>query len=127
MSTSLLCNTCSKAITSEYVNLGEDRNYHPDCFNCSVCKKTLAGEQYFEMDNELYCENDYHKKFSPTCGGCNNLIIDEYVEVLGLQYHKGCFACHSCKKPFGGIAIFIFLFYLLLLFELCRKINNHLL
>lgn len=102
MATNLLCNTCSKDITSEYVALSEERNYHPDCFCCSICKTSLAGQQYFEMENELFCEDDYHKKFSPTCGGCQQIIKDEYVEVLGLNYHKSCFVCHDCKKPFGG-------------------------
>ncbi len=106
MSSPLLCNTCSKGITSEYVNLGEERNYHPECFNCSACKKSLAGEQYYEMENELYCENDYHKKFSPSCGGCQQTIFDEYIEVMGLNYHKNCFVCRGCKKTFGGKNLF---------------------
>ena len=103
MSNNLLCNTCSKTISSEYVSLSEDRNYHPECFRCSHCKKSLAGEQYYEMDNQLFCENDYHTLYSAKCGACNQIILDDHIEVMGSSYHNRCFVCQGCNKVLGGI------------------------
>lgn len=54
------CVGCLKPLTEgAYVKAGK-HNYHPNCFNCNVCKKNLRGQPYAEV------------KGYPRCGQCVN-------------------------------------------------------
>ncbi len=56
--------------------------WHPECFVCTICVKPLTPETYKEHSGKPYCEHDYHKLFSPKCGGCNTPITDVSVKSL---------------------------------------------
>lgn len=102
------CGTCSKALGAEYVNIADDQKYHPECFLCCICTKKLAGKLYFEVENKLYCEDDYHPRFSPACTHCDQIIKDDYVEIDGQNYHSSCFICQGCQRPFKSTYLIVF-------------------
>lgn len=53
------------------------KNYHDGCFKCIECHKPLSPNNYFERNGKgPYCEEDYHKLFSPKCTACLKPIRD---------------------------------------------------
>lgn len=98
-----LCWACGEAITDHVIRALE-RAYHPSCFTCATCKQQI-GEQAFAQGEvgEVYCLQDYYRKYAPKCNACNQLIIpkedgtDSYnVECLGRSYHENCYRCEVC-------------------------------
>uniref|UniRef100_A0A3B4FMS3 Filamin binding LIM protein 1 n=1 Tax=Pundamilia nyererei TaxID=303518 RepID=A0A3B4FMS3_9CICH len=98
-----LCWACGEAITDHIIRALE-RAYHLSCFTCTTCKRQI-GEQAFAQGEvgEVYCLQDYYRKYAPKCSACNQLIIpqedgtDSYtVECLGRSYHENCYRCEVC-------------------------------
>lgn len=98
-----LCWACGEVIKDQVIRALE-RAYHPSCFTCTTCKKQI-GEQSFAQGEvgEVYCLQDYYRKYAPMCNACNKLIIpkedgtDSYtVECLGHSYHENCYRCEDC-------------------------------
>ncbi|XP_069559271.1 filamin-binding LIM protein 1 [Brachyistius frenatus] len=98
-----LCWTCGEVITDHMVRALE-RAYHLSCFTCTTCKQQI-GEQAFAQGEvgEVYCLQDYYRKYAPKCRACNRLIIpkedgtDSYtVECLGRSFHENCYRCEVC-------------------------------
>lgn len=98
-----LCWACGEVIKDQVIRALE-RAYHPTCFTCTTCKQ-LIGEQRFAQGEvgEVYCLQDYYRKYAPKCNACNQLIIpkedgtDSYtVECLGHSYHENCYRCEVC-------------------------------
>ena len=50
--------------------------WHPEHFMCVHCKEPLGTQNFFERDNQPYCERDYYLLFSPRCASCNGPILD---------------------------------------------------
>ncbi|KAM3621958.1 uncharacterized protein V6R79_018262 [Siganus canaliculatus] len=98
-----LCWACGEAITDHVIRALE-RAYHLTCFTCATCKQQI-GEQAFAQGEvgEVYCLQDYYRKYAPSCHACNQLIIpkedgtDSYtIECLGHSYHENCYRCEVC-------------------------------
>ncbi|KAL3978258.1 hypoxia-inducible factor 1 alpha [Sarotherodon galilaeus] len=98
-----LCWACGEAITDHIIRALE-RAYHLSCFTCTTCKRQI-GEQAFAQGEvgEVYCLQDYYRKYAPKCSACKQLIIpqedgtDSYtVECLGRSYHENCYRCEVC-------------------------------
>lgn len=98
-----LCWACGEAITDRIIRALE-RPYHLTCFTCATCKQQI-GEQAFAQGEvgEVYCLQDYYRKYAPNCSACNRLIIpkedgtDSFtVECLGRSYHENCYRCEVC-------------------------------
>jgi len=53
--------------------------WHPEHFVCVHCKESLGTRNFFERDNQPYCERDYHLLFSPRCAFCSGPILDVRV------------------------------------------------
>ncbi|KAK2862110.1 hypothetical protein Q5P01_001643 [Channa striata] len=98
-----LCWSCGEVITDHVIRALE-RAYHNSCFTCTTCKQQI-GEQAFAQGEvgEVYCLQDYYRKYAPKCNKCDLLIIpkedgtDSYtVECLGRSYHEDCYRCQVC-------------------------------
>jgi paxillin len=94
------CSACDKPIVGQVITaLG--KQFHPEHFVCYHCKEELGTRNFFERDNQPYCEQDYHNLFSPRCGYCNGPILDKCVSALDQTFHAEHFFCHKCGQQFG--------------------------
>ncbi|KAM3922797.1 filamin-binding LIM protein 1 [Leptodactylus fuscus] len=97
------CAKCQTLILQHIVRaLGN--GYHPECFTCVVCNRTIADES-FAVDeyNDVHCAEDYYRKYAPICNSCQEPIIpkngqDSYkIECMGHNYHENCYRCEKCQ------------------------------
>ncbi|RUS73929.1 hypothetical protein EGW08_018301 [Elysia chlorotica] len=98
------CSVCSKPITDRLLR-ATGKPYHPDCFTCVVCGKSLDGIPFtVDATNQIHCIEDFHKKFAPRCCVCQKPIMpdpgqDETVRIVAMDksFHVDCYRCEDCK------------------------------
>ncbi|XP_055594939.1 lipoma-preferred partner homolog [Uranotaenia lowii] len=97
------CSVCLKPIL-ERILRATGKPYHPQCFTCIICGKSLDGIPFtVDATNQIYCIEDFHKKFAPRCCVCNKPIMpepgqDETIRVVALDrsFHINCYKCEDC-------------------------------
>jgi hypothetical protein len=55
----IFCARCDGVIIGRIVT-AMDRRWHPECFQCSVCRTLLEHVSSYEHDGHAYCHMDYH-------------------------------------------------------------------
>ncbi|XP_072138582.1 LIM domain-binding protein 3-like isoform X2 [Mobula birostris] len=96
-----LCGQCNSIIRGPFlVALG--RSWHPEEFNCTYCKTSLADTGFVEEQNNIYCERCYEQFFAPNCAKCNTKIMGEVMHALRQTWHTTCFVCAACGTSFGN-------------------------
>ncbi|GAB0094248.1 uncharacterized protein DMENIID0001_095090 [Sergentomyia squamirostris] len=97
------CSVCMKPIL-ERILRATGKPYHPGCFCCIVCGKSLDGIPFtVDATNQIHCIEDFHKKFAPRCCVCKLPIMpepgkEETVRVVALDrsFHPSCYKCEDC-------------------------------
>lgn len=112
-----VCNFCKEEISeNKFVSTDNEMFYHINHFKCCDCgililrnikiynfsETNLSELTYYEKDKKLYCQNDFHKHFSPICHFCNDLIKEQYISALGFSFHKDHFKCAECMEPLSS-------------------------
>uniref|UniRef100_A0A668V4F0 Zyxin n=1 Tax=Oreochromis aureus TaxID=47969 RepID=A0A668V4F0_OREAU len=101
-----VCSRCGEKITDRVLK-AVGQCFHAHCFRCSTCSCVLEGAPFITDDNNNpYCVQDYHRRFSPMCVSCNEPIIpapgsEETVRVVALDknFHLKCYRCEDCARP----------------------------
>ncbi|XP_052226648.1 lipoma-preferred partner homolog isoform X2 [Dreissena polymorpha] len=97
------CSICSKPITDRLLR-ATGKPYHPACFTCVVCGKSLDGIPFtVDATNQIHCIEDFHRKFAPRCCVCQKPIMpeqgqDSTVRVVAMDrsFHINCYRCEDC-------------------------------
>ncbi|GFS10849.1 lipoma-preferred partner-like protein [Elysia marginata] len=97
------CSVCSKPITDRLLR-ATGKPYHPECFTCVVCGKSLDGIPFtVDATNQIHCIEDFHKKFAPRCCVCQKPIMpdpgqEETVRIVAMDksFHVDCYRCEDC-------------------------------
>ncbi|XP_041648632.1 zyxin [Cheilinus undulatus] len=106
MNSLAVCSRCGEKITDRVLK-AVGQCFHAHCFRCSTCSCVLEGAPFITDDNNNpYCVQDYHRRFSPLCVSCNEPIIpapgsEETVRVVALDknFHLKCYRCEDCARP----------------------------
>ncbi|XP_049587536.1 zyxin [Syngnathus scovelli] len=106
MNSLAVCSRCGERITDRVLK-AVGQCFHSHCFRCSTCSCILEGAPFITDDNNNpYCVQDYHRRFSPLCVSCNEPIIpapgsEETVRVIALDknFHLKCYRCEDCARP----------------------------
>lgn len=99
------CSVCLKPIL-ERILRATGKPYHPQCFICCICGKSLDGIPFtVDATNQIHCIEDFHKKFAPRCCVCQMPIMpepgqDETIRVVALDrsFHVACYKCEDCNQ-----------------------------
>lgn len=105
------CSVCSKPITDRLLR-ATGKPYHPDCFTCVVCGKSLDGIPFtVDATNQIHCIEDFHKKFAPRCCVCQHPIMprhgeDETIRIVAMDksFHIECYRCEDCGMQLSSEA-----------------------
>ena len=89
--------------------------WHPQCFTCDKCAKQLSPNNFYEKNGKPYCEDDYHKLFSPKCEGCLTPITD--VRLAFPVYRIYNRKTHLITLTYGHVLLPVSVFSLSLTFD----------
>ena len=92
------CYKCQQSILGREIQLGF-HYYHPECFTCTECDKSLINEQ--KVGSTLLCHECVSKK-SKKCIYCNNPIKSRHTVYKGQPFHLECFKCNRCGSSIQG-------------------------
>ncbi|XP_051778197.1 lipoma-preferred partner [Erpetoichthys calabaricus] len=97
------CFICMKPIM-ERILRATGKAYHPHCFTCVECHRSLDGIPFtVDANNQIHCIEDFHRKFAPRCSVCKEPIMpaegqEETVRIVALDrdFHVQCYRCEDC-------------------------------
>lgn len=53
--------------------------WHRDCFTCSNCNNSLAGQRFTSRDDKPYCADCFGELFAKRCTACSKPITGIYL------------------------------------------------
>ncbi|XP_055315709.1 prickle planar cell polarity protein 3 isoform X4 [Sitodiplosis mosellana] len=99
------CIKCNKIITSGGVTYKNDP-WHRECFTCTHCSTSLAGQRFTSRDDHPYCAECFGELFAKRCTSCTKPITGiggtRFISFEDRHWHNDCFICASCKTSLVG-------------------------
>jgi len=80
---------------------------------CVKCQTNIDEGRWIEMDEgSVLCEKCWKNMYLPKCRRCDLPIENQAVSSsdgqLKGKYHRACFNCHTCHKPFPDKTFYVF-------------------
>ncbi|XP_015605899.1 paxillin-B isoform X2 [Cephus cinctus] len=99
------CVKCNKIITSGGVTY-KNEPWHRDCFTCSNCSTSLAGQRFTSRDEKPYCADCFGELFAKRCTACTKPITGiggtRFISFEDRHWHNDCFICAGCRTSLVG-------------------------
>ncbi|XP_034236877.1 LIM domain-binding protein 3 isoform X1 [Thrips palmi] len=99
------CVKCNKIITSGGVTY-KNEPWHRECFTCTNCNTSLAGQRFTSRDEKPYCADCFGELFAKRCTACVKPITGiggtRFISFEDRHWHNDCFICASCKTSLVG-------------------------
>ncbi|XP_034941041.1 prickle planar cell polarity protein 3-A isoform X4 [Chelonus insularis] len=99
------CVKCNKIITSGGVTYKQEP-WHRDCFTCSHCNNSLAGQRFTSRDDKPYCAECFGELFAKRCTACSKPITGiggtRFISFEDRHWHNDCFICAGCNTSLVG-------------------------
>jgi hypothetical protein len=74
----------SQIITSGGVTY-KNEPWHRDCFTCSNCNNSLAGQRFTSRDDKPYCAECFGELFAKRCTACSKPITGT-ITIAALHF-----------------------------------------
>lgn len=99
-------------ITGQVVRVRERSKAKKDRI-CASCDMKVDDGRWIQMDGgNILCERCWKNMYLPKCRRCNLPIEKQAVSSsdgqLKGKYHRDCFNCHICQKPFPDKEFYVF-------------------
>ncbi|XP_044728561.1 LIM/homeobox protein Lhx3 [Chrysoperla carnea] len=93
------CGGCHELILDRFILKVLERTWHAKCLQCSECRAPLQ-DKCFARNGQLFCKEDFFKRFGTKCAGCSQGIPPTQVvrRAQDNVYHLQCFACVMCAR-----------------------------
>ncbi|XP_021917362.1 uncharacterized protein LOC110828708 isoform X1 [Zootermopsis nevadensis] len=99
------CVKCNKIITSGGVTY-KNEPWHRECFTCTHCNTSLAGQRFTSRDEKPYCAECFGELFAKRCTACSKPITGiggtRFISFEDRHWHNDCFICATCKTSLVG-------------------------
>ncbi|CAF0817822.1 unnamed protein product [Didymodactylos carnosus] len=99
------CTRCQKVIAQGGVTY-KNQPWHRDCFMCTNCKQSLAGQRFTSRDDHPYCADCFARLFAKKCYACSKPITGvggtRYISFEDRHWHNDCFVCQRCHSSLVG-------------------------
>ncbi|XP_037035755.1 four and a half LIM domains protein 2 isoform X11 [Bradysia coprophila] len=99
------CIKCNLIITSGGVTY-KNEPWHRECFTCTNCTTSLAGQRFTSRDEKPYCAECFGELFAKRCTSCTKPITGiggtRFISFEDRHWHNDCFICASCKTTLVG-------------------------
>jgi len=80
----------------------KNTSWHRDCFTCTHCAKTLAGEKFTSQDDKPYCADCYGELFAKKCDNClkpiTGIALAAAVAHFNIATMIICIYCQTWKR-----------------------------
>uniref|UniRef100_A0A183SKC3 LIM domain protein n=1 Tax=Schistocephalus solidus TaxID=70667 RepID=A0A183SKC3_SCHSO len=96
------CSRCGDKVNERTLIRVLDQFWHARCMYCPDCGISLGSKCFFR-DGEVYCKEDFFRRFGTKCASCEEGIPPSEVvrKAHNHVYHLDCFVCYSCSRPFN--------------------------
>ena len=93
------CGSCGGMILDRFILKVVDQPWHAKCLSCSSCAQPLR-DKCFVKNNEVFCREDFFRKYGTKCSGCGEGIAPSSVvrRAQDNVYHVDCFMCVLCNR-----------------------------
>ncbi|XP_046750963.1 prickle planar cell polarity protein 3-A isoform X2 [Diprion similis] len=99
------CVKCNKIINTGGVTY-KNEPWHRECFTCSNCNTSLAGQRFTSRDEKPYCADCFGEIFAKRCTACTKPITGiggtRFISFEDRHWHNDCFICAGCKTSLVG-------------------------
>ncbi|XP_035215261.1 four and a half LIM domains protein 2-like [Stegodyphus dumicola] len=99
------CIKCNQIITAGGVTY-RNEPWHRECFSCTNCGSSLAGQRFTSRDEKPYCADCFGELFAKKCTACNKPITGiggtRFISFEDRNWHNDCFMCAECNLSLVG-------------------------
>ncbi|XP_064489395.1 prickle planar cell polarity protein 3-A-like isoform X3 [Ornithodoros turicata] len=99
------CVKCNQIITTGGVTYRNDP-WHRECFTCTNCDASLAGQRFTSRDEKPYCAECFGELFAKRCTACSKPITGiggtRFISFEDRNWHNDCFFCAMCNNSLVG-------------------------